>query len=40
MRVFFASCIAAATIAIAAVFVLDTIQKSAEVAFSTEAVRI
>jgi hypothetical protein len=40
MRVFLFSCIAAAAIAIAAVFVLNAIQKPAEVAFSTEGVRI
>ena len=40
MRVFFASCIAAAAIAIAAAFVLNAIQKPAEVAYSTEGVRL
>jgi hypothetical protein len=40
MRIFLFSCIAAAVIAIGAVFVLNAIQKPAEVAFSTEAVRI
>jgi len=40
MRVFFASCIAAAVIAIAAAFVLNAIQKPADVAYSTEGVRL
>jgi hypothetical protein len=40
LRVFLASCIAAAAIAVAAVFVLNAIQKPAEVAFFTQGVRI
>ena len=40
MRVFFASCIAAAAIAVAAAFVLNAFQKPADVAYSTEGVRL
>jgi len=40
MPTFTLSCIAAALIAITAVFVLNAIQKPVEVAYSTEAVRI
>lgn len=40
MRVFAASIIAAAIIALGAAFALDTIQKPADEAFSSTAVRI
>jgi hypothetical protein len=40
MRVFIAACIAAAVIAVIAALALNTIQKPADVAFSTSAVRI
>jgi hypothetical protein len=37
---FLASCVAAAVLAIAAVFVLNAVQTPAEVAFSTQGARI
>jgi hypothetical protein len=40
MRVFITACIAAAVIAVIAALALETIQKPADVAFSTSAVRI
>jgi hypothetical protein len=40
MRAFLASCIAAAAIAVAAVFVLNAIQKPADMAPLTQGVRI
>ena len=40
MKVFIVSCIVAAALAICAVVVLNGIQRPAEVAFSTESVRI
>ena len=40
MRAFLAACLAAALIALCAVVVLNRMQKPAEVAFSTSAVRI
>ena len=39
MRVFIAACIAAAIIAVCAAAVLDRVQRSAEAAYATEAVR-
>jgi hypothetical protein len=39
MRVFIAACIAAAVIAVCAVVVLDRVQKPADAAYTTEAVR-
>ncbi len=40
MKAFIVACIAAAALAICAVLVLNGIQKPADVAFSTESVRI
>ena len=40
MRAFSAACLAAVIIALCAVVVLNRVQKPAEVAFSTSAVRI
>jgi len=40
MRVFFTACIAAVAIAVIAAVVLDQVQESAGVAFSTSSVRI
>jgi hypothetical protein len=40
MRVYIAACFAAAIIAIAAVFILNSFQEPASVAFSTSAVRL
>jgi hypothetical protein len=40
MRVFLAACLAAAVIALCSVVVLNRVQKPAETAFSTSAVRI
>ena len=40
MRSFIAACVAAAIIAIVAVFVLNSVQKPVDVAFSTSSVRI
>jgi hypothetical protein len=39
MRVFIVACIAAAVIAVCAAVVLDRIQRSADAAYTTEAVR-
>jgi len=40
MRVFLVACVIAAAIAIGGAYALNTIQRNAEVAFSTSAVRI
>jgi hypothetical protein len=40
MRIFITACIAAAVIAVVGALALNTIQKPADVAFATEAVRI
>jgi hypothetical protein len=40
MRAFLVACLAAAIIAIGAVFALNAVQRPAELAFSTSAVRI
>jgi hypothetical protein len=40
MRAFLVACVAAAIIAIGAAFALSAVQKPAELAFSTSAVRI
>ncbi len=40
MRIFITACIAAAVIAVLAALALDTIQRPADVAFTTNAVRI
>jgi hypothetical protein len=40
MKTFIVACIAAAVIAVGAVFVLNDIQKPVDVAFTTTAVRI
>jgi len=40
MRVFITACIAAAVIAVLGALTLSVVQKPADVAFSTEAVRI
>jgi hypothetical protein len=39
VRVFIAACVAAAVIAVCAVVVLDHVQKPADAAYTTEAVR-
>ncbi len=40
MRVFITACIAAAAIAVVAALALSAVQESAQIAFSTSAVRI